>query len=88
MHRREALGLIALAPWLPALQPPDATPRRSAHAIDALELFRLKVNHGEAPWRAELIDPPEAFDAGHVTPTDRPGFGIRLNDDLVRRLAP
>lgn len=40
----------------------------------------------EAPWRSELIDPPESFEQGYLRISDRPGFGIRLNDTLVRRL--
>lgn len=56
MHRRAAPGPIALAPWLPAIQPPDAAPRRSAHAIDALELFRLKVNHRGAAAASSDLD--------------------------------
>ena len=64
--------------------PKAAGAARSAHiALGDINEFAF----GEAPWRAELIDPPEAFDAGHLSPSERPGFGIRLNDDLLRRLA-
>lgn len=45
----------------------------------------LEFSHGEVPWRAELIDPPEAIDKGYLTLSDRPGFGVTLNDKLARR---
>jgi galactonate dehydratase len=54
-------------------------------ALPNIDINEFAFN--EAPWRAELIDPPEAFDAGHLAMADRPGFGIRLNEALVRRLA-
>lgn len=45
----------------------------------------LEFSHGEVPWRAELLDPPEAIDKGYLTLSDRPGFGVTLNDKLARR---
>lgn len=93
MDRRHALAALAVGPWLPALQRGDPPPgEASRHTFDRFEtLPNIEINEfafAEAPWRAELIDPPEAFDRGHLTVSDRPGFGIRLNDALVRRLAP
>jgi galactonate dehydratase len=41
--------------------------------------------YAEVPWRADLTDPPESFDKGRLTITERPGFGIRLNEKIVRQ---
>jgi galactonate dehydratase len=46
----------------------------------------LEFAHGETDWRAELIDPPEALDRGMLAVSQRPGFGIRLNEKSVDRL--
>jgi len=47
----------------------------------------LEFSFGEVPWRAELIDPPEALENGILKVTDRPGFGVKLNEKTVRRYA-
>lgn len=43
--------------------------------------------YAEVPWRADLIDPPERFDKGRLTISEQPGFGIRLNEKIVRQFA-
>ena len=44
----------------------------------------LEFSYGEAPWRAELIDPPEQIGPGGIlTISDRPGLGIRLNETVA-----
>lgn len=43
--------------------------------------------YAEVPWRADLVDPPEAFDKGHLTVSSRPGFGITLNEKIIRQYA-
>ncbi len=45
----------------------------------------LEHAFGEVPWRAELVDPPEAFDHGTLALTGRPGLGLTLNDSTIRR---
>ena len=45
----------------------------------------LKLGFGEVPWRAELVNPPEQFEKGATTLTDRPGLGIELNDKIARQ---
>ncbi len=47
----------------------------------------LEFSFGEVPWRAELIDPPEALENGILKLTDRPGFGVKLNEKTARRYA-
>lgn len=43
--------------------------------------------YAEVPWRADLIDPPESFDKGRLTIGEQPGFGIRLNEKIVRQFS-
>lgn len=43
--------------------------------------------YGEVPWRAELVQPPEAFDRGRLSLTDRPGFGMALNEKTVAQFS-
>ena len=43
----------------------------------------LEYQWGEAPWRAELVTPPQTFERGSLRVPDRPGFGIELNDRVV-----
>lgn len=47
----------------------------------------LELQYGEAGWREELLMPPERFVNGRITVPDRPGFGIALNEDAIRRRA-
>ena len=60
----------------------------AAHVCATLPNFQiLEFSFGEVPWRAELIDPPEQLTNGYLSITDRPGFGITLNEKTVRRYA-
>lgn len=47
----------------------------------------LEYSFGEVGWRAELIDPPEQVRNGYLALTDRPGFGIRLNEKIAAKYA-
>lgn len=48
----------------------------------------LEVQVGEVPWRAEVIDPPEAVVKGSVMlGSGGAGLGVRLREELVRRYA-
>ncbi len=50
-----------------------------------LKNFRLlEFQWGEAGWRQDILSPPERFEAGAVRVPDRPGFGIELNEKVVR----
>ena len=44
----------------------------------------LEVQYGEVPWRGDLLTPPERFVDGRIELSDRPGFGIALNEETVR----
>ena len=57
----------------------------AAHICAGLPNFNiLEFAFGEVPWRHELIDPPELIEKSHLTLSERSGFGIRLNDKLVK----
>jgi galactonate dehydratase len=45
----------------------------------------LELQYGEVPWRGELTTPSERFVAGQIAVPDRPGFGITLNENAIRR---
>lgn len=50
-----------------------------------LENFRLlEYQWGEAPWRHEVVSPPEFFDRGTLHVPERSGLGIELNEKVVR----
>ena len=80
----EALGL-RVSPHGPASPVGNLAVSHLCAALPNIEINEFAF--AEAPWRAELIDPPEALDRGHLAVSDRPGFGARLNDALIRRLA-
>ena len=45
----------------------------------------LEYQWNEVPWRGDLIDPPERFSGGILPVPDGPGFGVTLNEAVVRR---
>jgi galactonate dehydratase len=47
----------------------------------------LELQYGEVPWRGELLTPPERFVNGQILVPDRPGFGVTLNEETIRRRA-
>jgi len=58
----------------------------AAHVCASMPNFQiLEFSYGEVPWRAELIDPPEALDMGYIHLSKRPGLGITLNDKTATR---
>jgi galactonate dehydratase len=44
----------------------------------------LELQWGEVPWRAEVLNPPEVFKDGSISVPDKPGFGVELNDAVIR----
>jgi len=58
----------------------------AAHVCATLPNFHiLEFSYGEVPWRAEVIDPPEALDRGHIVLSARPGLGIELNEKTLQK---
>jgi galactonate dehydratase len=57
----------------------------SIQVCAVLENFRLlEFQWGEVAWRHDILNPPERFENGAIRLTDRPGFGIELNETLLR----
>ena len=44
----------------------------------------LEYQWGEVDWRGDVVEPPERFQDGSISVPDRPGFGIELNESVVR----
>ena len=44
----------------------------------------LEYQWNEVDWRADVIEPPEQIRRGSIMVSDGPGFGIELNDTVVR----
>lgn len=56
----------------------------AAHVCAGIPNFQiLEFSHGEVPWRAEIVDPPEQISGGYITLSSRPGLGVDLNDRVV-----
>ncbi|HEY1304406.1 MAG TPA: mandelate racemase/muconate lactonizing enzyme family protein [Vicinamibacterales bacterium] len=58
----------------------------SAQVCAVLRNFRLlEFQWGEAAWRHDVVTPPERFENGQYRVGEQPGFGITLNEKLVRQ---
>jgi galactonate dehydratase len=58
----------------------------AAHVCATMPNFKiLEFSYGEVPWRAELIDPPEALDKGNIVLSRLPGLGITLNEKTIAK---
>jgi galactonate dehydratase len=44
----------------------------------------LEYQWNEVPWRGDLVSPPERFVKGAITAHSTPGFGIELNDRVIK----
>lgn len=76
---------IAVAPHNPAGPVSTAA---SAQVCAGMKNFRLlELQWGEVPWRGELVQPAETFQAGTYSVSMKPGFGIELNDRLAKEKA-
>jgi galactonate dehydratase len=47
----------------------------------------LELQYGEVGWRGDSLVPAERFVDGAIHVPDRPGFGIALNEDVIRERA-
>jgi galactonate dehydratase len=58
----------------------------AAHVCATMANFLvLEFSYGEVPWRAELLDPPEQIVDSALPLSDRPGFGVVLNEKTATR---
>jgi galactonate dehydratase len=57
----------------------------SIQVCAVLDNFRiLEFQWGEVDWRHDIVTPPERFENGTINVPKRPGFGIELNEKVVR----
>lgn len=57
----------------------------SVQVCAVLKNFRLlELQWGEVDWRQDVLNPPERFENGAIRVPDRAGFGVELNEKLVR----
>lgn len=57
----------------------------SVQVCAVLKNFRLlEFQWGEIDWRPEVVQPPERFVKGAIAVPDRPGFGVELNDRVIK----
>jgi galactonate dehydratase len=47
----------------------------------------LELQYGEVGWRSEVLVPAERVVDGTIEIPDRPGFGVALNQDVIRTRA-
>jgi galactonate dehydratase len=73
---------VAVAPHNPSGPVSTAA---SVPVCAVLKNFRLlEVQWGEVEWRHDILSPPEQFVDGTLRVPDRPGFGVELNERVVR----
>ena len=57
----------------------------SVQVCAVLRNFRLlEFQWGEVEWRHDVLNPAERFEKGMIRVPERPGFGIELNEAVVR----
>lgn len=72
---------LLIAPHNPA--GPLAT-AATAQVVSTISNFSiLEFAWGEVDWRADLLDPPERIEDGHLVLSQEPGLGHRLNAQTV-----
>ncbi len=74
---------ILIAPHNPS--GPVANASTAQVVSTAPNFYILEYAWGEVPWRAELLQPSERIEDGHLVLSDFPGIGHTLNDDLVEQ---
>jgi galactonate dehydratase len=58
----------------------------AAHVCATIPNFLiLEHSFGEVSWRGELVDPPEQLANGYMNLSDRPGWGVTLNERAAAR---
>jgi galactonate dehydratase len=57
----------------------------SVHACAGMKNVNyLELQYGEVSWRPDALVPPERFADGFIQVPERPGFGVELNENLIR----
>lgn len=73
---------VAVAPHNPAGPVSTAASVQVCAGMPNFQI--LELQWGEVDWRSDLLEPRETFVKGSIAVPDRPGFGVRLNDRLLR----
>lgn len=76
------LGNVKVAPHNPS--GPVATTASVQWCATLSNFSVLEYQWNEVPWRHEVVQPPERFVQGTLAVPNAPGFGVELNDALVR----
>ncbi len=90
MLELKKIAALAEGAGLPVAPHGPASPignMAAAHVCAGLPNFSiLEFSFGEAPWRAELVDPPEEIAKGGLLGVpDRPGLGLKLDEKVAAR---
>lgn len=73
---------VAVAPHNPAGPVSTAASVQICAGMPNFQI--LELQWGEVPWRGDLLVPRETFVKGEIAVPDAPGFGVSLNDSLLR----
>ena len=58
----------------------------SCHAVaSSAQFLMMEYAWGEAPWRHDLIQPPEEIHEGRLTLSNRPGLGFQLDSKTIAK---
>ena len=47
----------------------------------------LELQYGEVDWRSNALTPAEIFVDGSIRVPDAPGFGVKLNEDVIQEMS-
>ena len=76
---------VVVAPHNPSGPVSTAASVQVCAGIDNFNFVELQ--YAEAEWRSQVLTPPEQFVSGTIAVPDRPGFGVELNDAVIRQRA-
>ena len=76
------MNQILIAPHSPAGPVSSAAGAQVSATLS--NFFILEHAWGEVDWRADMLDPPEKIENGHLVLSDRPGLGHRLNETILK----
>jgi galactonate dehydratase len=77
------MNQVLVAPHCPA--GPVSTAASAQVASTISNFLILEYPWGEVKWRANLLDPPEIIENGHLVLSDSPGIGHCLNTEILAR---
>jgi galactonate dehydratase len=61
----------------------------SAHLCAAIPNFRvMEIDIEDVPWKDDLVSKPPVIEAGELLIPTGPGWGVEINEDVVRAHPP